>query len=281
MTGVAESIYVRRLASRVARTGARFVAQAGREHLGVADLPHTRLPWYAVRNLGGIPGDSATVFIFDEIGGSFGIDAHELVRELQDITASTINVRINSPGGSVFDAVAIHSALRHHPARVVTYVDSLAASAASVVAIAGDEVVMMPGSQMMIHDAWAVLEGNAADMAKMATFLDRQSDNIADLYRMKGGGTVAEWRDLMIAETWLFARDAVEFGLADRAEEPEVALANADPMAELMARSFDLSQFRYGGRREAPAPRRPATHPPTHARGDTTTTLLRRLGDLM
>lgn len=245
------SIHVRKLESRVARTAARFVDLAAREGLAVADLPAARLPWYEIRNeAGDDPAEPATVLIFDEIGGSWGISAEQFARDLEAITAPTIRVRINSPGGAVFEAIAIHSALLHHPARIEVYVDGYAASAASVIAMAGDEIVMMPGSEMMIHDASATHEGNAGDMANLSTWLDRQSDNIAELYRQRAGGDAAEWRDLMLAETWMFANEAVDMGLADRVYERPA------PVDEVMTRSFDLAKFgyRYTGRRSAPAP---------------------------
>lgn len=286
------SIHLRRLAGRVAHTSARFVEHAARHNLTVADLPTARLPWYATRNLDS-PGHSGsgpvpTVFIFDEIGGSFGIDANELIHELQGITADTIHVRINSPGGAVFDAINIASALRHHPAKVVCFVDALAASAASIIAVAGDEMVMMPGAQLMIHEASATLDGNAADMTRMATFLNRQSENVAHLYRMKGGGDLSFWRNLMAAETWMFADECVQMGLADRTDMPPkhdpMPDHDDDEMAALMGRSHELylsSRYRYPGRAAAPAP-------PTRHRdpvdddglGDATTRLLRRLGNL-
>jgi HK97 family phage prohead protease len=257
------SAHVRRLRGRVARTAARFVEHAARTGVGVDGLAAAKLPWYEVRNAaqGGLaePADPATVFIFDEIGGSFGVSADDFARELQAIDAPTIRVRINSPGGSVFDAVAIYNALNHHPAHIEVYVDSLAASAATIIAMAGDEIVMMPGSQMMIHDAAMMQDGNAAEMAKASIFLDRQSDNIADIYRMRAGGDVPEWRDLMLAETWMFAREAVSMGLADRVEEPPAAPDSDPELAETMRRAFDLSQFRYAGRRDAPAPERRTT----------------------
>jgi HK97 family phage prohead protease len=246
-----KSVHLQRLENRVTRTAARLVEHAEQRRLTAAELASTKLPWYAVRNLAD-PDQPADVFVFDEIGGSFGVSAKQFAEDLQAIEAPTINVRINSPGGSVFDAIAIYNALNHHPARIVTYVDALAASAASVIAMAGDEIVMMPGSQMMIHDASAVHDGNAADMAKMGTFLDRQSNNIADLYRMRAGGDIAEWRDLMLAETWMFASEAVDAGLADRVQE---APKPADPeLVDKMARTFDLGQYRYAGRRAAPGP---------------------------
>ena len=251
------STQVRRLQSRVARTSARFVAHATRNGISVSDLPAAKLPWYEVRSAAGDgpEADTATILLFDEIGGSFGVDAKSFVEELDAVTASTIKLRINSPGGSVFEALAIQNALRHHPARVVGYVDGLAASAASVVAMAADELVMMPGSQLMIHDASAVGDGNADEMDKLVTFLDRQSDNIADLYRMKGGGDAAEWRALMRAETWMFAQEAVGFGLADRVEQVREKTPDSDT-DELLTRSFDLGQFRYAGRAAAPTPQR-------------------------
>ncbi len=255
------SPYVRRLETRVTQTAARLVEHATREQLDVVDLPGARLPWYAIRNQADDGAEPATVFLFDEIGGSLGVQADQFVRDLEAIDAPVIHLRINSPGGSLFDAIAMHSALLHHPARVIAYVDSLAASAASVVAMAGDEIVMMPGSQMMIHDASAVHDGNAAEMAKMATFLDRQSGNIADLYRQKAGGQADEWRELMLAETWMFADEAVAFGLADRVEERQAPTVPDPELADAMARSFDLTgRYRYASRREAPAPaRRQAT----------------------
>lgn len=250
------SVHVRRLQNRVTRTAARLTAYAMQHGLSAADLASVKLPWYDIRNQAGEPGepDEATVFIFDEIGGSLGVSAKQFAFDLEQITAPVIKVRINSPGGSVFDSIAIHSALLHHPAKILVYVDGYAASGASVIAMAGDEVVMMPGSQLMIHDAWSMQEGPAADMAKMATFLDRQSDNVADMYRMRGGGEVADWRELMLAETWMFGREAVEFGLADRVDDS--ASRNDAGMDERMSRSHDLAAYtyRYASREQAPAP---------------------------
>lgn len=244
-----------RLAKRLARTSDRLIEHAERTGTPLAALPAVRLAWYTVRNADGggsetsEPG-TATVFLFDEIGGSMGVDAKSFVDEIEAITAPVIKLRINSPGGSVRDAVAMHSALLHHPARVLSYVDSLAASAASVVAMAGDEIVMMPGAQMMLHDASMVEDGNADDMRKAATFLDRQSGNVADIYARRGN-TAEYWRDLMLAETWVFAQEAVDLGLADRIEGGR---SSGDVPMEAMDRSHDLSHFRYAGRRAAPPP---------------------------
>lgn len=270
---VVTSIYRRRLDVRKQRTAARMTAHANEHGLSVADLNDVRLPWYRMSNLDGDGADGAAeLLIYEEIGGSFGIGAEQFAIDLAQITAPTIRVRINSPGGSVFDGIAIYNSLNHHPAHIVVYVDSLAASIASVIAMAGDEIVMMPGSQMMIHDASSTMDGPAADMTKMATLLDRQSDNLADIYRMRGGGDVSRWRDLMLAETWMFADEAVDMGLADRVAVPPRKTSDTPAPAgdesvmdsegrALMSRSFDLDGFRYHGRAAAPAPRTAARMP--------------------
>lgn len=255
-----KSIHVRRLENRVATTAARLVDYATANRIPVADLPNVKLPWYEIRNQpggsGGRVDDAPTVFIFDEIGGSLGVSAKRFVAELEEIDAPLINVRINSPGGSVFDAITIHSALLHHPAKIRVYIDGIAASAASVIAMGGDEVIMMPGSQMMIHDASILEDGNEADHAKASTFIGRQSDNVAGMYQRRGGGDAAEWRELMLAETWAFAEEAVELGLADRTEHDRTDLPPS--MEERMTRAFDGlgDRYRYAGRQHAPAPNR-------------------------
>jgi ATP-dependent protease ClpP protease subunit/phage head maturation protease len=265
-----------RMASIVARNRERLLDHCAAVGLNVgaevADMVGN-LPWYEIRNAAGDdPGssprgdDEPTVFIFGEIGGSMGVSAKRFVADLEEIDAPQITLRINSPGGSVFDALAIHSALIHHRAHIRVFVDGLAASAASLIAMGGDEIVMMPGSQMMIHDASAMDDGNPAEKARMATFLDRQSQNIADLYARRAGGAADEWRALMRAETWAFAVEAVALGLADRTfDEPrgdvtaEQAAELTDAPAEVearMRRSHDLSRFpyRYRGRGDAPTP---------------------------
>jgi HK97 family phage prohead protease len=269
----APGAYRARLRSRIDRTVDRFQRIAFNRGGAVPDLSalrNTPLPWYEIRS--GIADDphedgvtqeltgdddTATIFVFDEIGGSMGVNAKEFAADLEQITAPNIKLRINSPGGSVFDGIAIHSALLHHPARVTAYVDGLAASAASFIAMAGDEIVMMPGSQLMIHDASATVDGNADDMARFVTFLDRQSDNIADMYMRVGGGTREEWRELMLDETWMFADEAVQMGLADRVEQVERRRPPTE-VEERMARKHDLRKFayRFESRSAAPRPQR-------------------------
>ncbi|WP_326646066.1 ATP-dependent Clp protease proteolytic subunit [Streptosporangium sp. NBC_01755] len=201
--------------------------------------------WYRITNL----ADPAEVVIYDEIG-YWGTSAETFLEELRSITASEISLRINSPGGEIFDGIAIHNVLRSHTATVTVYVDSLAASIASVIAMAGDRIIMQPHSQMMIHDGSGFCYGQAGDMREMADLLDRQSDNIAGVYAERAGGTVAEWRARMQAETWYTADEAVAAGLADEVARP-VRQPDQDPA---MAASWDLSVFRFAGRSAAPAP---------------------------
>jgi len=114
------------------------------------------------------------------------------------------------------EGVAIANVLRQHPADVTVWVDGLAASAGSVIAMAGDEIVMGIGAQLMIHDAWGRALGPADEMRQAAAMLDSTSDAIAATYAARAGGTTAEWRAVMVAETWYTAEEAVAAGLADR-----------------------------------------------------------------
>ncbi|MEU2510559.1 head maturation protease, ClpP-related [Streptomyces syringium] len=211
-----------------------------------AALRQGRNDWYRITNLG---SQAAEVVIYDEIG-YWGVTAEDFMSELRGLDVSEITLRVNSPGGEIFDGIAIHNLLRSHRAHVTTYVDSLAASIASVIALAGDRVVMQPHSQMMIHDGSGLVVGNAADMREMADLLDRQSDNIAAVYAEKSGGTPQEWRERMRAETWYTAAEAVEAGLADEVAQPRQRPDEGEPADN----SWDLSIFRYAGRAAAPAP---------------------------
>lgn len=159
--------------------------------------------------------ERAEVFIYGAID-EWDVSAGVFVRELRDITAKNIDLHINSPGGLVFDGVAIYSALKNHDASVTSYVDGIAASAASFVAMAGDEVVMEKPAKMMIHDAQGLAIGNAADMRELADLLDQLSDTIADIYADKAGGSTETWRTAMQKTTWYSANEAVKAGLADR-----------------------------------------------------------------
>ena len=193
-----------------------------------ADRPHpTREAGYTIQNAA---GDEAVVRIYDEIWW-LGVNAQDLARDLDAITAPEIRVEINSPGGDVFDGIAIYNALRVHPARITTRVDGIAASIASVIAQAGDHRVMVASSQMMIHNAWGLAIGDHQDHSEMAELLKMQDGIIADIYASRSGGDIEGFRDLMGAETWLTAENAVELGLADEVLTPAAKEAPADKAA--------------------------------------------------
>ncbi|KQU30335.1 MULTISPECIES: head maturation protease, ClpP-related [unclassified Rhodococcus (in: high G+C Gram-positive bacteria)] len=209
--------------------------------------------WYSI-SAAADTAESTEVLIYDRIGASFffgGVSASEMVQELNAIDTPEIVVRINSPGGNVFEGIAILNALRAHKAKVTTIVEGLAASAASFIAMAGDEVVMRRNAELMIHDAWGECIGNAKDMADMANQLGRISDNIASIYADKAGGDIGQWRDAMTAETWYSDAEAVEAGLADRVD-------GAKPSDAKAKNAFDLSVFAYAGRHAAPRPTYPS-----------------------
>lgn len=201
-----------------------------------------------------IDGDIATFRLYDPVdswGEWYGTSAKEFVAALDALPSRVTEVRlhINSPGGEVFEAIAITNALRSHPARVVAIVDGIAASAASFIACAADETVMAPNSELMIHDAWGLCVGNAADMHEMADVLDHLSDNIASIYAAKAGSTAEAWREAMSAESWYSAEEAVAAGLADRVDAPE-----PDEDEDEARNRHDLTIFTYAGREAAPAP---------------------------
>lgn len=217
----------------------------------VTDRPQ----WYQIRNAAPDATGPAEVLIYDEIDSWFGVSAEQLARDIAALDDSRdLVVRINSPGGNVYDGVAILNSLRGHPGKVTVVVDGLAASAASVIAMGGDEIVMNRNSELMIHNGRAAVVGGAEDMRKMADRLEAVNANLAAIYTERAGGTVEDWRAVMAAETWYSADEAVEAGLADRVET-----GSAD--ARAIAAKFDLSVFAHAGRAHAPAP--PAIQTPS------------------
>jgi ATP-dependent Clp protease protease subunit len=176
-------------------------------------------------------GDTAEIYIYDVIGEDFwtggGVTAAKFLKAIDEANASTIHLRINSPGGDVFEARAIVSAMQRSSARFVAHVDALAASAASVIAVAADEVLMAPGSMLMIHNAWTLAMGDKNTMLDTAGLLEKIDGTIADQYAEKTGMKREDIAALMDAETWITAEDAVAQKFADgieaKAEKPKAA----------------------------------------------------------
>lgn len=219
--------------------------------------------WYRIKNLVDQPS-TAAIYLYEEIG-YWGCEASDFVRELMALRVDNIIVHINSPGGDVFDGLAIYHALRDHSATIEVRVDGLAASAASFIAMAGDRIIMQRNATMMIHDASGFCIGNAADMQKMVDVLDQASNNIADIYMQRSGGTVEAWRAAMREETWYTGAEALAAGLCDEVNnadedapaEESVVPGDDEDVDALMAKSYDLTAFayRHTGRDQAPAPK--------------------------
>jgi ATP-dependent Clp endopeptidase proteolytic subunit ClpP len=208
----------------------------------VARLREGRTDWYRIEAKSSA---KAKVYIYDEIG-YVGVSAQDFVRDINEVTAEEIELHIDSPGGDVFDGVAIYNSIHDHDATVTVIVDGIAASAASFIAQAGDKIIMNRNSTMMIHDAHGLAIGNSKDMAELAGLLDKASDNIASIYAERSGLSAEHWREAMRAETWYSADEAVEARLADEVRgKTEKAPARND---------FDLTVFSYAGREQAPAP---------------------------
>jgi ATP-dependent Clp protease, protease subunit len=157
----------------------------------------------------------ATIYLYDAIGSWYGIEAKDFVKELAAQAGKKINLRINSPGGDVFDARAIHTALRAHSGVVVAHIDGLAASAATYIAMAADEVRIAEGAFMMIHNAWGLVIGNKEDMLSMAGTLEKIDGSIRSDYIAKTGKKPDEIRAMMDAETWMTAQEALDNGFVD------------------------------------------------------------------
>lgn len=185
--------------------------------------------WYTIR----ARAAGAEVLIYDEIG-AYGVSAKGFLAELGALPNGVpIDLRLNSPGGSVFDAVAIYNALQRHDGTITVWIDGVAASAASYVAMAGDEIVMPENAFLMIHDPSGLVMGTAADMREMADTMDKIAGGMVRGYAARSGRTEEEIAALMAAETWFDAEAALEAGLATRMIEPV-----------RIAASFDIARFR-------------------------------------
>lgn len=191
--------------------------------------------------------DEATIYLYDAIVNSDveaewfgGVAPKAFISELKAIDAPVINLRINSPGGSVFAARAMEQALREHDAKIIAHIDGYAASAASFLMMAADEINMAPGAMVMIHKAWTGMWGNAEDLRKEADLLDKIDGTLVDTYAARSGqdaGKIAEW---MAAETWFTAQEAVDSGFADKISE-----------SKAKAQAWDLSAYANAPKQDA------------------------------
>lgn len=200
-------------------------------------------------------GDKPKIYIYDEIG-FWGTEASEFVKELNKLEDPVIELHLNSPGGEVFDGLAIFNSLKQHKSEIHVFVDGLAASAASFIAQAGDKVIMSRNAEMMIHDGIAFAYGNEQDMLDTARVLSNLSNNIADIYaqaaKRRGFTDTSEasFRGLMREEVWYNGRETVDAGLADEVTD------TADDEAEEATNKWDLTFYNSAGRANAESPLR-------------------------
>lgn len=192
---------------------------------------HRRVFDYKIKN-----DSSVEIVLYDEIG-VWGTTASDFMEMLISANERPINLRISSPGGDVFEALAIYNNLKTYPADVSTQVDGLAASAASYIAMAGETRTIARNAMVMIHDAIGFTVGNAEDHRKQIDLLEGASNTIADIYAQRAGGTKEDWRAKMKEETWYYSgQEATDAGLTTAVYEPD-----SNPIEN----KWDLSLFNF------------------------------------
>ena len=189
-----------------------------------------------------VEGDAGSISIYEAIGESWdgsGMTAKRMAGILRSVGAKDIQVNLNSPGGDFFEGVAIYNMLRNHKAKVTVNVMGIAASAASIIAMAGDEIRMGEGSFLMIHNAWCMAVGNRHDMAAAAEQLAPFDAAMADVYAARTGMTPKAAAKLMDAETWISPAQAIADGFAtgmmDSTEFTQVNVTNASNVRKIEA----------------------------------------------
>ncbi|SEQ73286.1 ClpP-like prohead protease/major capsid protein fusion protein [Basfia succiniciproducens] len=180
--------------------------------------------WFSIKSSA---KDTAEISIYDEIG-FWGVTAQRFAKDLKALgdNLKQINLHIHSPGGDVFDGIAIYNLLKNHPANKTVYIDGLAASMASVIAMAGNEIIMPENAMMMVHKPWGIQGGDADDMRKYADLLDKVESTLIMAYSSKTGKSADELAAMLSEETWLTGKECVEQGFADKLAEPLVAMAS-------------------------------------------------------
>lgn len=179
--------------------------------------------WFTIK---AAKNDTAEISIYDEIG-FWGVTAQQFAKDLKALgnNLKQINLHIHSPGGNVFDGIAIYNLLKNHPANKTVYIDGLAASMASVIAMAGNEIIMPENAMMMIHKPWGIQGGDADDMRKYADLLDKVESTLIMAYTAKTGKSETDLAEMLKEETWLTGKECIEQGFADKLADPLVAMA--------------------------------------------------------
>lgn len=173
-------------------------------------------------------GGTASIAIYDEIG-MFGITARQFADELAGLgRVSHIELHIHSPGGDIFEGIAIYNLLKNHPARITVTIDGIAASMASVIAMVGDKVRMPENAMMMVHRPWGIQGGDSAEMRRYADLLDKIEETLIPAYAAKTGKSSDELAAMLEAETWMNGKECLEHGFADELLEPVQAMVRLE-----------------------------------------------------
>jgi len=211
--------------------------------------------WFEIIN----KADKAEIWIYEQIGEDFwtggGITAKSFQKELSGIKASQIDLHINSPGGEVFDGITIYNLIKQHPANVTTYIDGLAASIASVIALAGDSVIMAENALYMIHNPWGFAMGDATEMRKTADLLDKVAGSLVTAYTSKTGKPDDDIQTLLDAETWMTAQEAKDAGFIDEISEQMDMAACAKFIPAMQKAKFKNIPENLSGNKQTPTAR--------------------------
>jgi ATP-dependent Clp endopeptidase proteolytic subunit ClpP len=185
--------------------------------------------WYNIQNKA---GETADIYIFDEIG-TYGVTAQDFISEIKGLKDMPINLRINSLGGDVFDGMAMYNVIKRREAKTTVYIEGIAASIATIIALGADEVIMAENSLFMIHNAWGGTSGEAKDMRKTAETLDKITSELTDIYVKKTGLSYDTLAEMMDEESWLNADEAFALGFVDTISD-----------SIKVAAKYDVSKFK-------------------------------------
>ena len=185
--------------------------------------------WYNIQNKA---SETADIYIFDKIG-MHGVTAQDFIGEIKELKNTPINLRINSLGGDVFNGMAIYNVIKKREAKTTVYIEGIAASIATIIALGADEVVMSENSLFMIHNAWGVTMGDAKDMRKSAETLEKISTELTEIYMKKTGLSYDVVSNMMDEKTWLNSEEAYELGFVDTISD-----------AIKIAAKYDVSKFK-------------------------------------
>jgi ATP-dependent Clp endopeptidase proteolytic subunit ClpP len=213
------------------------------------------MKWYEIK----AKADKAEIWIYEMIGEDFwtggGVTAKNFQKELAEIKASQIDLHINSPGGVVFDGITIYNLIKQHPANVTTYIDGLAASIASVIALAGNKVIMAENALYMIHNPTGLAMGTATDMRSLADILDKIAGTMITTYSTKSKKPEEEIKAMLEVETWMTADEAKEAGFIDEIAG-EMDMAACAKFVPVMAKAgFKHIPKSLNGSKELPSER--------------------------